>query len=130
MARNSVANAATAPRRCLDHSKRGPFACGWWCCWRISRAPQRIALVPEGFSRLSVYQYLPFAEHACFFVIIGIAWMIRFAVFSHVVAESAEAFFLASGGQTSLAVILSALAGKIVRGVSLVAVLNQAHGVS
>jgi hypothetical protein len=48
----------------------------------------------------------------------------------HVVAESAEAFFLASGGQTSLAVILSALAGKIVRGVSLVAVLNQAHGVS
>jgi formate/nitrite transporter FocA (FNT family) len=44
---------------------------------------------------------LPFAEHARFFVIIALTWMISVCGFTHVVAGSVEAFYLASSGLVS-----------------------------
>jgi formate/nitrite transporter FocA (FNT family) len=77
---------------------------------------------------------LPFAEHARFFVIIALTWMISASGFTHVVAGSVEAFFLASSGLASwpqvLAYIVPVLIGNIIGGVSLVTALNHAQVVS
>jgi len=75
---------------------------------------------------------LPFAEHARFFVIVGLTWLIGVSGFSHVVAGSIEALYLASTGGASWAhavggYIIPALIGNILGGVSLVAALNHAQ---
>jgi formate/nitrite transporter FocA (FNT family) len=78
---------------------------------------------------------LPFAEHARFFVIIALTWMISVCGFTHVVAGSVEMFFLASGGSISFpqalgGYIAPVLIGNIIGGVSLVTALNHAQVVS
>ncbi len=78
---------------------------------------------------------LPFAEHARFFVIIAMTWMISVCGFTHVVAGSVEMFFLASGGSISFphalgSYIVPVLIGNIIGGVSLVTALNHAQVVS
>ncbi len=78
---------------------------------------------------------LPFAETGRFFVIITLTWVIGIGGFSHVVAGSVEALYLASTGaapwtSSVFGYILPALIGNIVGGVSLVAVLNHAQVVS
>jgi formate/nitrite transporter FocA (FNT family) len=78
---------------------------------------------------------LPFAEHARLFVIVGFTWMIGMCGFSHVVARSVEAFFLALGGAVSwqhalMGFIAPALIGNVIGGVSLVTAVNHAQVVS
>lgn len=78
---------------------------------------------------------LPFAEHARLFVIVGFTWMIGICGFSHVVAGSVEAFFLAFGGMVSwqhawLGFVAPALIGNVIGGVSLVTAVNHAQVVS
>jgi formate/nitrite transporter FocA (FNT family) len=78
---------------------------------------------------------LPFAESARFFVIVSLTWMIGIGGFSHVIAGSIEAFFLAVSGAGTWThavggYILPALIGNILGGVSLVAVVNHAQVVS
>ncbi|HTS66049.1 MAG TPA: formate/nitrite transporter family protein [Candidatus Acidoferrales bacterium] len=78
---------------------------------------------------------LPFAEHARFFVIIALTWMIGVCGFSHIVAGAVEVFYLACGGAASWqqalgGYIVPALIGNIVGGVALVAALNHAQVVS
>jgi len=78
---------------------------------------------------------LPFAEHARFFVIILITWMIGVCGFSHVVAGAVEAFYVAFSGlaswpQALAGYILPALIGNILGGVALVAAVNHAQVVS
>jgi len=78
---------------------------------------------------------LPFAEHARLFVIVGFTWMIGICGFSHVVAGSVEAFYLAFGGSISwqyawIGFIVPALIGNVIGGVSLVAAVNHAQVVS
>jgi formate/nitrite transporter FocA (FNT family) len=77
---------------------------------------------------------LPFAEHARFFVIIALTWMISVCGFTHVVAGSVEAFYLASSGLVSwggaLGHIAPVLIGNMIGGVSLVTALNHAQVVS
>ena len=75
---------------------------------------------------------LPFAEHARFFVIIAMTWMISICGFTHVVAGSVEALFLSWTGVYSFqhaaaGYILPTLLGNILGGVSLVAALNHAQ---
>jgi formate/nitrite transporter FocA (FNT family) len=75
---------------------------------------------------------LPFAEHARFFVIVAITWLIGIAGFSHVVAGSIETLLVATTGAASwlhvvFGFILPALIGNIVGGVALVAALNHAQ---
>ncbi|HWB87454.1 MAG TPA: formate/nitrite transporter family protein [Bryobacteraceae bacterium] len=77
---------------------------------------------------------LPFAEHARFFVIIGIAWMIGVCSFTHVVAGAVEVFFAAASGlapwHNTAGYIIPALLGNIVGGIALVSALNHAQVVS
>jgi formate/nitrite transporter FocA (FNT family) len=77
---------------------------------------------------------LPFAEHARFFVIVALTWMIGICGFTHVVAGSVEAFFLALNGAApwpaAFGYIVSALIGNIIGGVSLVSALNHAQVVT
>lgn len=77
---------------------------------------------------------LPFAEHARFFVIITLTWMIGICGFTHVVAGSVEVFFLASSGlaswQQALGYLAPVLIGNVAGGVSLVSALNHAQVVS
>lgn len=75
---------------------------------------------------------LPFAEHARFFVIVGITWLIGVGGFSHVIAGAVEALFLVTTGQVAwthaaFGYIAPALIGNILGGVSLVAALNHAQ---
>jgi formate-nitrite transporter family protein len=78
---------------------------------------------------------LPFAEHARFFVIIGLTWLIGIGGFSHVVAGSIEVMLLGATGAASWThvvggYIVPALIGNVVGGVSLVAALNHAQVIS
>jgi formate/nitrite transporter FocA (FNT family) len=78
---------------------------------------------------------LPFAEHARFFVIIALTWTISVCGFTHIVAGSVEACYLASSGlaswhQVGTGYILPVLVGNIVGGVSLVTALNHAQVIS
>lgn len=78
---------------------------------------------------------LPFAEHARFFVIISMTWMISICGFTHVVAGSVEALFLSWSGAYSFqhaagGYIVPVLFGNIIGGVALVAALNHAQVVS
>ena len=78
---------------------------------------------------------LPFAEHARFFVIIGLTWLIAAGGFSHVIAGAIEALYLACTGAAGWGhalggYILPALIGNIIGGVSLVAALNHAQVVA
>jgi len=78
---------------------------------------------------------LPFAEHARFFVIVAMTWMISVCGFTHVVAGSVEMFFLVSGGSISFphalgGYIVPVLTGNIIGGVSLVTALNHAQVVA
>jgi len=75
---------------------------------------------------------LPFAENARFFVIIAFTWIIGVGAFSHVIAGSVEALFLATTGQVpwtqaAFGFIAPALIGNVLGGVSLVAALNHAQ---
>ena len=75
---------------------------------------------------------LPFAEHARFFVIIGVTWTISVCGFPHVVAGAVDVFYLATGGlapwrQAIGDYLLPALVGNIAGGVSLVSALNHAQ---
>lgn len=75
---------------------------------------------------------LPFAEHARFFVIVALTWLIGISGFSHVVAGSIEVLFLVTTGSASWShaiggYIVPALIGNILGGVSLVAALNHAQ---
>ena len=78
---------------------------------------------------------LPFAETTRFFVIVTLTWVIAICGFSHVIAGSIEALFVALDGGASWAqaiggYIVPALVGNIIGGVSLVAVLNHAQVIS
>jgi formate/nitrite transporter FocA (FNT family) len=78
---------------------------------------------------------LPFAEHARFFVIITMTWMISICGFTHIVAGSVETIFLTWSGihswqQAVGGYIVPVLLGNIIGGVSLVAALNHAQVVS
>jgi formate-nitrite transporter family protein len=78
---------------------------------------------------------LPFAEHARFFVIITMTWMISICGFTHIVAGSVETIFLTWSGihswqQAVGGYIVPVLIGNIIGGVSLVAALNHAQVVT
>ncbi len=77
---------------------------------------------------------LPFAEHARFFVIIALTWMISMSGFTHVVAGSVDAFYLAASGgipwSGTLSYIVPVLLGNIAGGVALVSALNHAQVVT
>jgi formate-nitrite transporter family protein len=78
---------------------------------------------------------LPFAEHARFFVIITMTWMISICGFTHIVAGSVETIFLTWSGihswqQAVGGYIVPVLLGNIIGGVSLVAALNHAQVVT
>lgn len=78
---------------------------------------------------------LPFAESARTWVIIIITWVVGLGGFSHVVAGSIDAMFLAFRGGVSWTEVfgsytIPSLIGNIIGGVSLVAALNHAQVVS
>lgn len=78
---------------------------------------------------------LPFAETARVWVIIIIAYVVGIANFSHVVAGSVEAMYLAAGGHISWvdcfgSFIIPAFIGNVIGGVSLVAAINHAQVVA
>jgi formate/nitrite transporter FocA (FNT family) len=87
--------------------------------------------MPAGFLVASIAWILPNARGSEFWVIVLITYVIAIGGFSHVVAGAGEAWLLMLTGQTSFAVtvggfILPALAGNIIGGTGLFAVL--AHG--
>jgi len=78
---------------------------------------------------------LPVAEVARFWVIILITYVVGLAHFSHIIAGSVEAFYVAAAGEVSswhcvVRFVLPTLIGNIVGGVSLVAALNHAQVVA
>jgi formate/nitrite transporter FocA (FNT family) len=78
---------------------------------------------------------LPFAEHARFFVIVALTWLIAIGGFSHSIAGTIEVLYLATTGvagwgQALAGYTLPAVIGNIIGGVSLVAALNHAQVVS
>jgi formate/nitrite transporter FocA (FNT family) len=78
---------------------------------------------------------LPFAESSRFFVIVALTWIIGIGGFSHIVAGSVDAFYLATTGPTSWGhalggYVVPALIGNIIGGIALVAALNHAQVVS
>ncbi|WBO24259.1 formate/nitrite transporter family protein [Sphingomonas abietis] len=87
--------------------------------------------VPAGFLVASIAWILPNARGSEFWVIVAITYVIAIGGFSHVVAGSGEAWLLWLSGQSSLGqavggFILPALAGNIIGGTGLFAVV--AHG--
>ena len=87
--------------------------------------------MPAGFLVASIAWILPNARGSEFWVVMLITYIIAIGGFSHVVAGSTEAWLLWLTGRTSLqhavfGIILPALAGNIVGGTGLFAVL--AHG--
>ncbi|HUJ12273.1 MAG TPA: formate/nitrite transporter family protein [Thermoanaerobaculia bacterium] len=78
---------------------------------------------------------LPFAESARVWVIIIITYVVGLAGFSHVIAGSVEAMYLAAGGHISWydcfgLYVMPALIGNVIGGVSLVAAINHAQVVA
>lgn len=87
--------------------------------------------MPAGFLVASIAWILPNARGSEFWVVVLVTYAIAIGGFSHVVAGSGEAWLLVFSGQASLGsavggFILPALAGNIVGGTGLFAVL--AHG--
>ena len=87
--------------------------------------------MPAGFLVATIAWILPNARGNAFWVVAMITYAIAIGGFSHVVAGSGEAWLMALSGQTSFAAaiggfILPALAGNIIGGTGLFAVL--AHG--
>ncbi len=75
---------------------------------------------------------LPFAEASRLFVIVIITWVVGVAGFAHSIAGATETLYLVVTGESSAAAflgrfLLPTLAGNIVGGVSLVALLNHAQ---
>ena len=87
--------------------------------------------MPAGFLVATIAWILPNARGGEFWIVVLITYAIAIGGFSHVVAGSGEAWLLALSGRTSFAAaifgyILPALAGNIIGGTGLFAVL--AHG--
>jgi formate/nitrite transporter FocA (FNT family) len=87
--------------------------------------------MPAGFLVAAIAWILPNARGSEFWVIVMITYVIAIGGFSHVVAGSAEAWLLWLAGKSSLhqaiaGFILPALAGNVIGGTGLFAVL--AHG--
>jgi formate-nitrite transporter family protein len=75
---------------------------------------------------------LPFAESSRFFAIIAFTWLIGVCGFSHVIAGSVEAFYLAATGGTTwgyamAGYILPVLLGNVIGGVALVSAFSHAQ---
>lgn len=88
--------------------------------------------IPAGFILATIAWVLPSAKGQEIWVITLLTWLISLAGFSHVIAGSAEAWLLVTTGQASLGFavgtfILPALAGNIVGGTGLFAVLAHAQ---
>ncbi len=78
---------------------------------------------------------LPAARYAKFFVIVTVTWLVGAGEFSHVIAGSVEALYLAVSGQIGVGTFLGgffvpALVGNSIGGVALVAALNHAQVVA
>ena len=88
--------------------------------------------VPAGFILATIAWTLPNARGQEIWVVTLLTYMISIAGFSHVIAGSAEAWLLATTGQASFGFaafgfILPALAGNIIGGTGLFAVLAHAQ---
>lgn len=88
--------------------------------------------VPAGFILATIAWTLPNARGQEIWVVMLLTYMISLAGFSHVIAGSAEAWLLATTGEASygfalLGFILPALAGNIIGGTGLFAVLAHAQ---
>ncbi len=88
--------------------------------------------IPAGFILATIAWLLPNARGQEIWVISLLTYIISIAGFSHVIAGSAEAWLLATTGETSFSVavfgfILPALAGNIIGGSGLFAVLAHAQ---
>jgi formate/nitrite transporter FocA (FNT family) len=78
---------------------------------------------------------LPSTETARFFVIVALTWLISAGQFTHIIAGSVEAWFMAATGaapwqQAVFGYMVPTLVGNVLGGVSLVAALNHAQVVS
>ncbi|TPG15841.1 formate/nitrite transporter family protein [Sphingomonas koreensis] len=88
--------------------------------------------VPAGFILATIAWVLPNAKGQEIWVVTLLTYIISLAGFSHVIAGSAEAWLLATSGQASFGFaafgfILPALAGNIIGGTGLFAVLAHAQ---
>ena len=88
--------------------------------------------IPAGFILATIAWLLPNARGQEIWVVTLLTWIISLASFSHVIAGSAEAWLLTTTGQASVwfaifGFILPALAGNIVGGSGLFAVLAHAQ---
>ena len=88
--------------------------------------------IPAGFILATIAWLLPNARGQEIWVVTLLTWLISLASFSHVIAGSAEAWLLATTGQASFGFaifgfILPALAGNIIGGTGLFAVLAHAQ---
>lgn len=99
----------------------------------LDHAPGEVLLlgIPAGFLVAAIAWILPNARGSEFWVVVLVTYVIAIGGFSHGVAGAGEAWLLALCGQTSFAAalggyVLPALAGNIVGGTGLFAVL--AHG--
>ena len=88
--------------------------------------------IPAGFILATIAWLLPNARGQEIWVVTLLTYIISLASFSHVIAGSAEAWLLATTGQASfgfaiVGFILPALAGNIIGGTGLFAVLAHAQ---
>lgn len=88
--------------------------------------------IPAGFVLATIAWLLPNARGQQIWVVILLTYVIAIAGFSHVIAGSAEAWLLATTGETGFATalfgfILPALAGNIIGGTGLFAALAHAQ---
>ena len=88
--------------------------------------------IPAGFILATIAWILPNARGQEFWVITLLTWLISLAGFSHVIAGSAEAWLLVTTGKASAGFaiggfILPALAGNILGGTGLFAVIAHAQ---
>ena len=95
-----------------------------------SETPQAVLLqgIPAGFILATVAWVLPSVRGQEIWVVTLLTWIVSLAGFSHVIAGSAEAWLLATTGEASWGFalggfILPALAGNILGGTGLFAVL-------
>lgn len=100
----------------------------------LHKAPLDMLLqgVPAGFLIASVAWIRAGVDGGEFWVILALTYAIALGDFTHVVAGSAEAFLLVFGGQTgvghaALGIILPSLAGNVIGGTGLFALLAHAQ---
>ena len=89
--------------------------------------------IPAGFLLATIAWVLPSAKGQEIWIVTVLTYLISLAGFSHVIAGSAEAWLLATTGNArfgfaAFGFILPALAGNIVGGTGLFAVLAHAQG--